>query len=291
MRRDDSRSTVPRPARVRVARAAARLALWVGLPLGVTLVFLGWIEHAMLFVPSGRLLEDPSTIGLAYEDVHLETEDGVRIHGWWVPREGAEVTVLWLHGNAGNISHRLERLAAFHELGVQNLLIDYRGYGRSEGRPSERGLYRDASAGLRHLREARGVPDERIVIFGKSLGGAVAVELASRERVGGVIVESSFTSVPDMAKRQFPFLPTEWLVRNRFDSLSRIAQVHSPILVIHGDRDGIVPYEMGRRLFEAATAPKDFYAVPGADHNDVLYRGGDRYRARLREFFEGRAAP
>ena len=288
----DARKTISeKPLWRRVLRGLARVGFLVGVPLAVALVFLSLFEHSMIFYPDRKVLEDPSRIGLAFEDVEVVTDDGVRLHGWWVPREGAEVAVLWFHGNAGNISHRLERLAAFHALGVHNLIIDYRGYGKSDGRPSEKGLYRDADAVYRHLIEERGVAPERIVLFGKSLGGAVAVDLARRSEVGGLVVESSFTSIVDMAERTLPILPGRWLVRSRFDSLAKIPEVRAPVLVIHGDRDGLVPTEMGRRLFEAAGEPKDFYAVPGADHNDVLDRGGAAYLARLRAFFEEREGP
>jgi fermentation-respiration switch protein FrsA (DUF1100 family) len=247
-------------------------------------MLLSFLEQSMVYYPEKDLQGDPSGAGLAFEDVHLETEDGLSIHGWWVPHEDARMAILFLHGNAGNISHRLGRIALFHDLGASILIGDYRGYGRSEGRPSERGLYRDADAMYRHLREERGIPPERIVIFGKSLGGAVAADLAARKEAAGVILESSFTSLPDMAREVIPLLPGKLMVRSRYDNLRKIPTVRMPILIIHGDEDRVVPFEMGQRLLDAAPEGTQFFPVPGADHNDVLEMGGRIYPERVRSF-------
>lgn len=247
-------------------------------------MLLSFLEQSMVYYPEKDLAGDPSRAGLAFEDVQLRTEDGLSLHGWWVPRDDDRGTVLFLHGNAGNISHRLHRLALFHDLGVSTFIGDYRGYGRSEGKPSETGLYRDADAMYRHLREERGIPPERIVIFGKSLGGAVATDLAAREEAAGLILESAFTSLPDMAKEVVPLVPGKLLVRSRYDNLGKISTLKMPILIIHGDQDRVVPYEMGERLLDAAPQGTRFFPVPGADHNDVLDMGGRIYPERLETF-------
>lgn len=250
------------------------------------LMILSLLEHRMIYFPEKGISADPSQAGLAFEDVSLRAEDGVDLHGWWVPREGSDLTILFLHGNAGNISHRLGRIDFLHRLEANVLIIDYRGYGKSEGKPSEEGLYLDAQAAYRHLVEQRKIPPERIVCFGKSLGGAVAVDLATRVESAGLIMESAFTSIKDMARRVVPILPAHLLVRSRFDSLEKIPTLSVPILIIHGARDEVIPFDHGQRLFEAAKGKKDFLSIPDAGHNDVLLLGGQTYRDRIRTFLE-----
>jgi uncharacterized protein len=227
------------------------------------------------------------------EDVQLAAADGVRLHGWYctpqVGRGGAleavetERTLLFLHGNAGNLSHRYEIIEHFVKLPVNVLIIDYRGYGKSEGRPSEEGLYADARAAWDYLTQARGMPASQIVIFGESLGGAVAIDLATKTQACGLIVQSSFTSIADMAAEVLPFVPP-FILRTKMDSLSKIGQVSSPKLFIHSQADEIVPYRLGRRLFDAAHAPKQFYEVKNAPHNLTFDIGGAAYYEALRDF-------
>ncbi len=245
-----------------------------------------------LYHPHRDLIGAPASLGLPYEDAWFAAEDGVRLHGWFVPAPDATLTLLFFHGNAGNISHWLETVGLLRRrLGVPFFLFDYRGYGRSEGRPSEEGLYRDARAALAHLRRHPAVRPDRIVFFGQSLGSAVAVELATREPPAGLILESPFTSVRAMGKAMFPFLPVSLLVGNQFDSLSRIPRIRVPLLVLHGDRDEVVPVSQGRALFEAATEPKTFFAIPGAGHNDIPIAGGPAYLDALARFLAGRGSP
>lgn len=227
------------------------------------------------------------------EDVQLTASDGVRLHGWYctphMGRGGAlepvptDATLLFLHGNAGNISHRYEIIEDFVKLPVNVLIIDYRGYGKSEGHPSEQGLYDDARAAWDYLTSARGIPASRIVIFGESLGGAVAIDLASKTNACGLVVQSSFTSVADMAAELMPFIP-RFMLRTKMDSLSKVASVSCPKLFIHSQADEIVPYKLGRRLFDAAHAPKQFYEVKGASHNLTFDVGGAAYYEALRSF-------
>lgn len=217
------------------------------------------------------------------DDVWLRSAGGVKLHAWWAALPGARLTTLFLHGNAGNLTHRAYRIAEWKAAGSAVLLVDYRGYGRSEGRPSEKGLYADAGAAYDWL-IASGWRPEQIVVHGESLGTAAAVDLASRRRCAGVVLEAPFTSGSDMADRVLPVLGR--LVFRAFDSRAKIGRVAAPLLVIHGSRDGVAPFELGRRLFEAAHEPKWFWPVEGAGHNDIVESAGAAYRERLREFYE-----
>jgi len=215
-------------------------------------------------------------------DVRPRTDDGLTLHAWWVPSTAGRLATLFLHGNGGNLTHRLGHIEAIREAGSSVLMLDYRGYGRSEGWPTEAGLYRDADAAYRHLQEL-GYPPDRIVLHGESLGTAVAVELASRRPCAGMILEAPFPSAVDVAWRVLPLLGP--LVARGFDSKRRIAAFQRPLLVIHGTRDEVIPLEFGRRVYEAAPGPKWFWAVEGAGHNDLLEAAGASYRARLQEFY------
>ena len=229
------------------------------------------------------------------EDVWLVAEDGVRLHAWHgapvVGRAGAldavatDRAVLFLHGNAGNVSHRYEIVEDFAALPAHVLALDYRGYGRSEGSPSEDGLYRDARAAWDYLTKTRGVPASRVVIYGESLGGAVAVDLAARVRPCALVVQSSFTSIADMAAEVMPFVP-RFLVRTKMNSLEKIARVRAPVLVVHSPADDVVPYKLGRKLYDAAPEPKRFYEIKGASHNLTHEIGGAAYLDALREFVD-----
>ncbi len=242
------------------------------------------IERRFIYFPDRDLIADPADMGLAFEEVRLAARDGVQLHGWFVPGD-SEVTWLWFHGNAGNISHRLDNLRRLHdELRVAVFLFDYRGYGRSRGTPSEEGTYLDAEAALAYLRSRDDVDVDRIVYFGRSLGAAVAVELATRHPPYAVILESPFPSIQDMARRTYPFLPVGRFLRTRYDSMAKVGRLAAPLLVLHGDRDDVVPLEAGRKLFDGAKEPKVFYAIRGAGHNDTYVVGGREYFRVLREF-------
>ena len=222
--------------------------------------------------------------GLPLEDVWFRASDGPQLFGWYVDAGEDAPVLLWCHGNAGNIINRLENLVELFRIGFSVFLFDYRGYGRSEGRPSEEGLYRDALAAHAYVTETRGVPSRRLVVFGRSLGAAVAGETAASRPSAGLILESSFPSVEALARSLYFGLPVHWLLKARFSLVDRLSGVSVPVLVIHGDRDEIVPVELGRQVFEAARPPKWLYIVPGADHNDLFVVGGRPYFQRLKQF-------
>ena len=243
------------------------------------------IEHSLIYYPIRQLEGDPRAYRLRHEEITFVAEDGVRLHGWLVPGPAPWV-LLWAHGNAGNISHRLDNLAEFHRrLGVSVFIFDYRGYGRSDGRPSEEGLYRDARAALATLQARPDLDPSRIIYFGRSLGAAVAVELALHRPPAALILETPFLSVSAIANRTLPGVG--YLFRTRFDSLAKIGRIRAPLLVLHGDRDEVIPFDHGRRLFEAGPEPKTFYAIPGAHHNDTYLVGGEAYWRVWREFLDG----
>lgn len=264
--------------------------------LGAVFVFaflaLRALEQRTLYFPDSQLFAYPSALRLSYEDAFLTTMDGVKIHGWFIPAVQAPpaalrdhaYAVLFCHGNAGNVSHRLDKVSRLRTLGQDWFLLDYRGYGKSEGTPSEQGTYADAEAAYRYLIEKRGMSPSRVVFYGESLGCAVAVEMAKRHPAAGLILESPFTSSVDMGKKFFPWLPVRWVTRYRYDNLSKMAAIQCPLLILHSPKDDIIPFEMGKRLFEAARPPKRFVELIG-DHNEGYIDSGDVYPNALREFF------
>jgi fermentation-respiration switch protein FrsA (DUF1100 family) len=223
----------------------------------------------------------------AIEDCYFKAQDGVELHGWFAGNSNSQTTLLWFHGNAGNITHRLDNLLGLVQLRINVFIIDYRGYGRSEGCPSEMGLYCDAQAAYDYLVHTRQIPSRCIYLFGRSLGGAVAINLALNNDCAGAIVESSFTSLPDIGQNLYPFLSTKLITkitRERYDSLAKISRIKIPLLFIHGDADELIPIEHSRRLFEAANEPKEFYKVHGAAHNDLYLMGGKAYLNKIKAF-------
>lgn len=215
----------------------------------------------------------PREHGMDYEALTLMTGDGERLDAWFVPAPRARGVVLFLHGNAGNMSQRMDSVAMFHRLGQGVLIFDYRGYGRSSGKPSEAGLARDADAAWAYLTGARGFAPRRIILFGESLGGAVAAELAARQppeaRPGALVLASAFTSVPDLAADLYPWLPARWLARMQYDTAAALARIRIPVLVAHSPDDEIVPFRHGRRLYALATGPRAFLTLAGG-HNDAF---------------------
>jgi fermentation-respiration switch protein FrsA (DUF1100 family) len=268
------------------------LLVFVAVYLGI--VALVWtFQSRLLYFPARGLITTPSAIGMPYTDVRFRASDGVRLHGWYIP--AAEPgpgpqrgTVLFFHGNGGNISGWLPAIVPFRDLGFDTFLIDYRGYGESEGEPSEQGTYLDAEAAWRYLTGERGIAPERIVLAGRSLGGAVATWLAERHTPRALILESTFTSVPDLASELYPWLPVRLLVRFRYDTASRLRRVQAPVLIVHSRTDEIIPYHHGQRLFEAAREPKAFLEVQGG-HNDGFQPAFHLYEQGIRSFLETHA--
>lgn len=260
----------------------------------VLLVFVGLIIGARLFegsfiyfptkYPAGRW--ETSALGFEPQDVWLTASDGVRVHGWFLASDSAGVTLLYFHGNGGNITDRIEKLALLQEMGADIFIVDYRGYGRSEGSPGERGLYRDADAAFNYLTKERSIPASSIVVYGASLGGAVAVDIASRKPVGGVILESTFTSARAMALKTLPIIPPVLYLRTRFDSIGKIGRINAPLLMIHGSDDTTVPISMGRQVFAAAHQPKRFVEIPRAGHNDISWIAPEEYLRAIGGFLE-----
>jgi fermentation-respiration switch protein FrsA (DUF1100 family) len=242
------------------------------------------LERLFVYYPSKEVAGTPADVGLDYQDLTLITEDSVRLHAWFVPCRAARITLMVFHGNAGNISHRVEWIKILHDLDCHILILDYRGYGKSEGTPFEEGLYRDARACYAWWKREREGSGERLVVLGESLGGCVAVDLAAQINPAGVILQSTFTSAWDMAKTLLPLGLLQPLTGVHFDSISKIKRVRCPILFIHGNRDEIVPYRLGRKLFDGAPSPKTFYEVPNAGHNDLVWSAGPEYSAQLRRF-------
>ena len=252
---------------------------------GLLLLLIFLFQARLIYFPNvGReLAATPRDAGLDYEDVQLRSADNVVLNGWWVPTRDARGAVLILHGNAGNISHRIGYLTLFNRLHYATLLIDYRGYGKSGGSPSEEGTYRDAEAAWLHLVETRKVNARDIVIVGESLGGAVATWLAAKNAPRALIIASAFTSVPDLGAQIYPWLPVRLLARIRYDNLDRIAKIAAPVLVAHSRDDEIVPFAHGEALFAAAREPKQFLAMRGG-HNDALLFARDEWAAAVAAF-------
>jgi fermentation-respiration switch protein FrsA (DUF1100 family) len=217
-------------------------------------------------------------------DCWIKTEDSVTIHAWFAPAESAKATFVVSHGNAGNISHRSLLLRSLQRHGLNVLMYDYRGYGRSEGTPSEDGIYKDGLAAYDYAANLSEVKPGRVFLWGTSLGGAVAIDVATHRRAAGLILESTFTSAKDVARIVYPFLPVHLFMHTKLNSLEKIRTLAIPILLIHGAHDSIIPIGLGRKLFNAANEPKDFYEIPNADHNDTFFMGGDDYFARIDHF-------
>jgi hypothetical protein len=236
------------------------------------------VIDALLYFPSRRHDATPARLGLDGEDVEMSTEDGERLHGWWIPAATGSRGghVVHFHGNAGNISHRLPEAAALSGAGFDVLLFDYRGYGLSTGRPHEAGLYRDARAARAALVARPGIDASRLYYVGESLGGAVALALALEHPPPGLVLQSTFTSVRDMARVHYPVVP-RFLVPDAYPSLRRVAQLRASLLIVHGEADDIVPFAQGEALFAAAPEPKRFHRVAGAGHNDLLAVMGRSY--------------
>lgn len=265
--------------------SAVRIAAVAYVGIGLLVYFR---QPRYVYVPDRHVELTPAAVGLAFEEVFLPVGGNDRIMAWFVPadeNDRRDVAVLFCHGNAGDIGDRLLSLETFHKMGLDVLIFDYRGYGKSSGKPTEDGTYEDVRAAWDHLVEQRGLSPDRIVLFGRSLGGAVAAWLATHVKPAGLVIESTFTSAPDMAKRLFPYLPVKLVCSFKYDSLARMKQITCPVLIAHGEADDMIPCAHGRRLFEAANEPKSFAEIVGG-HNGGGLDVDPRYQAAFRAFVD-----
>lgn len=253
-------------------------AIYIALVILLTL-----FQSRMIYYPTSSIDMTPRYIDLDYDEVDFVAVDDVKLNGWFIPKEDHIGVLLFCHGNAGNISHRLETIRIFHDLGLSVFIFDYRGYGQSQGKLSEKGTYLDVEAAWRYLTEIRMIKPSDIIVFGRSLGGSIAAYIAKEENPGALILESAMTSVPDVAAKIYPFLPVRLLARFEYNTIDYVREVSCPVLVIHSPDDEIIPYENGRRLFEAANEPKRFLELTGG-HNEGFMLAGDYYSDGLQDF-------
>ena len=249
------------------------------------LLLVYFLQDRLLYFPFKEIDANPAAIRLPFEDVRLTASDGTTISAWWIPAKNERAVLLFCHGNAGNISHRLDSIEIFNSLGLSILIFDYRGYGASTGHPSENGTYLDAESAWRYLVDVQKKSPEKIILFGESLGGAVAAEIASRQTAGGLIIMSGFTSIPELAGRLYPFLPVRLLSKFRYSTIDKIGAISSPKLIIHSPDDEIIPFALGRALYEKAAAPKQFLQIRGG-HNEGFLVSGELYVQGLRDFLD-----
>lgn len=253
-------------------------------PLDSPLNPLGKLEKSLVFAPSRYPEGNWHPPGLAFEDAWFAAADGTRLHGWYVPHERARAVVLFCHGNGGNVALWGGVLETLHDrIGVTSMGFDYRGYGRSEGSPSEAGVLADARAARAWLARRAGIAENQIVLMGRSLGGGVAVDLAAADGARGLVLESTFTSLPEVAHVAMPLLPVRALMQTRLNSIAKIRNYRGPLLQSHGTADRLIPFAIGRKLFDAANEPKQFVAIPGGDHNDPQT---DEYYVALSSFLD-----
>lgn len=261
----------------------AGLAVYLGLTLYLYLFQSRFIYFPDL--PSRQVDATPADAGLAFEPLKIRTGDGETLDGWFVPAPAAEHTLLYLHGNGGNIGHRVEIIQTFHDLGLNVLIFDYRGYGRSTGSPTEQGTYLDALAAWNYLSETRHIPARDIVYYGESLGGPIAAWLAERHSPRALVIYAAFTSIPEMAQQLYPYLPARLLARYRYDTRSALARLSCPVFIMHSTEDEIVPFEHATALLAAAPEPKQLVALQGG-HNDALFLSRKTYVPALKNFLD-----
>ena len=256
--------------------------IFVGLCIALVAILMIFQSH-LIYFPQREITVTPNEIGLSYEAVYFKAADGVTLSGWFVPAESSRGVILFCHGNAGNISHRLESIQVFHRLGLSTFIFDYRGYGQSEGRPTEQGTYLDAEAAWHYLVRERQMFPTEIIIFGRSLGGSIAAWLAQDHTSKALIIESTFTSIRDVAAELYPYLPVRWLCRFNYNATDYLHQVNCPVLIVHSRDDEMISFSHGRRLFETANGPKEFLEIIGT-HNEGFMTSAERYEDGLESF-------
>jgi len=248
-------------------------------------VFMYLQQSQMIFYPMRDMRQTPADWGLEYEDVTFQTSDGVLLNGWYIPHHSSKQVLLFFHGNAGNISHRRDSVEIFHRLGLNIFIVDYRGYGKSQGKPGEQGLYLDAGAAWHYLSKERGYSADNILIFGRSLGGAVAADLATRVPARGLLLESTFSSAKDFARSVFPLLSHLLLMRYDFNSAMKVSKVDYPVLVLHSPDDEIMPFLLGKKVYQSANQPKRFVEMKG-DHNYGFVLSQPGYERAIGEWLD-----
>jgi len=250
--------------------------------LGLTLFFM---QSTFMYRPLREVAYTPEDIGIEFENVTLETADGVKLNAWYIPAKDAVMTILFCHGNGGNMMHRLDSINLFNKLGLNCLIFDYRGYGQSEGKTTEQGTYTDALAAYKWLTQTRNVPAEEIIVFGRSLGGSIAANLASQVKASSLVIESCFTSYVDMSKKLYPYMPVRWFARFKYDTIGDMKKVRSPVMIIHSRNDEMIPFEFGLELYDAAAEPKEFVEIAGS-HNDGFLVSGEIYTGAWKKWIK-----
>lgn len=256
------------------------MLIYIGGLLLVTYLALAAVLYVMqpkfLYSPDREVSSTPDELGLNFENVVFKSADGLDLSGWYIPAENSKHTILFCHGNGGNMAHRLDSINIFHNLGLNCFIFDYRGYGDSRGKPGEEGTYMDAMAAYKWLTEEKKIPAENIIVFGRSLGGSIAAQLASKVEARALIVESAFTSYVDIGKEYYPYMPVRWFARFGYKTIDYIRDVRCPVMLIYSRNDEIVPYKFGLELYEAANEPKEFIEIFGS-HNDCFLASGEIY--------------
>ena len=271
-------------------KSVVRIALVALIGATLLLVFL---EKQLIYYPAAGLDVTPEALGLPFEDVLLDVEPGVTVHAWFIraAKQPATATILFSHGNAGNIADRLDRVLRWRGLDADFLLYDYRGYGRSTGRPDEEGTYRDGRAAYDYLVKSRGADPRHLILMGESLGCAISIQLAVERPAAGLVIEAPFASIPHMAKAIYPFLPLGPFIKTRYLNVEKISRLRMPLLVVQGTRDEVIPVAQGKMVFDAAPPPRRYLAIEGAHHNDVYVVGAGRYQAALSDFIASALPP
>jgi len=252
--------------------------------IAIFILAVKYLEQTSIFYPEKEISQRPSDIGLEYEDIYFKAEDGVLINGWFIKNPRAKATLLFFHGNAGNISHRLHKINLFHKIGLNVFIVDYRGYGKSDGRPSEEGLYKDARAAYDYLLTRNDVRAKNIIVYGTSLGGGVAIDLATRRDLAALIVDSSFSTAKDIAKEVYPFIPP-FLISIKMDSQEKVQTIKAPKLFLHSRDDEVVPFDLGKKLFDAAAEPKEFIEIKGG-HNTGYEESEETLQESISKFLK-----
>jgi len=268
-----------------VVKIVIYLGIILFLSYVLVLVIVYFKQDRMLYFPEKEIWQTPSDINLEYNEINFKTRDGVNISGWYIPAEHEKGVLLFCHGNAGNISNRLDSIRIFNSLQLSVLIFDYRGYGKSEGRPSERGTYLDAEAAWDYLVTVQRASPKSIILFGRSLGGAVAAEIAKKKDPAALIIESSFTSAPDLGKTLYPWLPVKLISKFKYSTTDKIDSIRCPKLIIHSPEDEIIPFSHGKALYDKAIPPKEFLTIKGG-HNEGFLISGKTYCGGIKMFLE-----